>query len=82
MWHNISSSDHCDNADSICVLYSVSNLTVLPSNIAIPTSQISENENGQLQIVFYVQIENNFLFEDQLQVAVQVLNMYPFYSNY
>ena len=60
----------------------MSNLTVLPSNIAIPTSQISENENGQLQIVFYVQIENSFLFEDQLQVAVQVLNVYPFYSNY
>ena len=50
----------------------MSNLTVLPSNIAIPTSQISENENGQLQIVFYVQIENDFLFGDQLQVAVQV----------
>ena len=75
MWHNIISSDHCDNVDSICVLYSVSNLTVLPSNIAIPTSQISENENGQLQIVFYVQIEKDFLLGDQLQVAVQVLDM-------
>ena len=50
----------------------VSNLTILPSNIAIPTSLIDENENGQLQIVFYVQTEEGFLFGYQLEMAVQV----------
>ena len=54
-------------------MYRESNLTILPSNIAIPTSLISENENGQLQIVFYVQTEEGFLLGDQLEMAVQVI---------
>lgn len=65
-------------ADNFChnhfqLAYRVSNLTILPSNIAIPTSLINENENGQLHIVFYVQIEEGFLLGDQLEMAVQVI---------
>ena len=44
----------------------------LSSNVAIPTSLTSKNEEGELQFVFYVQLENGFLSKDNLEMAVQV----------
>lgn len=54
-------------------LHRVVNLTIISSNIAIPTSLTSENEEGQLQLVFYIQLEGGFLSKEQLEMAVQVL---------
>ena len=45
---------------------------ILSSNIAIPTSLITDNEESQLQFVFYVQNEDGFLSKDDLNMAVQV----------
>ena len=56
----------------ILYVYRVLNLIILPSNIAIPTSLTIDNEESQLQFVFFVQLEDGFLSKNNLEVAVQV----------
>ena len=50
----------------------VINLTVDPTNVAIPTSLIDQNDRGQLKFMFYIQISDSFLSKKDLQLAVQV----------
>lgn len=41
-------------------------------NIAIPTSLIVQDEEGQLKFTLYVQLSDGFLSKEQLQVAILV----------
>ena len=50
----------------------VINLTVDPTNVAIPTSLIDQNDRVQLAFMFYIQISDSFLSKADLQLAVQV----------
>ena len=47
-------------------------MKIVSSNVAIPPSLTSENEDGQLVVVFYVQLENGYLSKSQLEMAVEV----------
>lgn len=55
------------------VTYRDSNLNINPLHVTIPTTSISENNEGNLQFMFYVQHTNGFLFKDQLETAVLVI---------
>ena len=47
-------------------------MKTVSSNVAIPSSLTFENEDGQLVVVFYVQLENGYLSKSQLEMAVEV----------
>ena len=49
----------------------IGGLQVEPKNVAIPTGLVGEDELGQLNITFYVQLDNAFLSRDVLSLAVQ-----------
>ena len=50
----------------------VTGLKVDPTNIAIPTSLITEDGEGQLQFTVYIQVADGFLSKKQLEVALMV----------
>ena len=52
--------------------HSIVNLMVPSLSVAIPPSLTYENEDGQLVIVFYVQLDDGFLFKDRLEMAIEV----------
>ena len=54
------------------ILYRVTGLKVVPMNIAIPTSLIIEDEEGQLQFTTYIQLTDGFLSKKQLELALMV----------
>ena len=54
------------------ILYRVTGLKVDPTNIAIPTSLIIEDEEGQLQFTTYIQLTDGFLSKKQLELALLV----------
>ena len=57
----------------IILTYSVTNLTVEPQDIAIPTSMIANNAAGRPVITFYVQLSSmSFLAASDLSMAIQV----------
>ena len=62
----------CSCALLLLSLCRVINITVDPANVAIPTSLINQNDMGQLEFVFYVQVLNGFISIEDLQLAVQV----------
>ncbi len=45
-------------------------------NIAIPPSLIGENDEGQLQFTFYVQLPDGFISKALLELAVKVTVMH------
>lgn len=49
---------------------------VEPANIAIPTSLILEDNEGQLVFTLYVQLAEGFLSKEQLEPALMVLLNY------
>ena len=54
------------------MIYRVTDLKINPTNVAIPTSLIDENDQGQLVFTFYVQLSDSFLSRRDLQLAVKV----------
>lgn len=56
----------------VCTSCRVANLIVDPVNVAIPTSLIGRNSEGELIFTFYIQLSDSFLSKEDLQLAVQV----------
>ena len=54
------------------VLYRVMDLKIEPANVAIPTSMIDQDENGQLKFTFYIQTSDGFLLREQIMSAFEV----------
>ena len=52
----------------------VANLKIDPSNVAIPLSSIDQDEKGQLEFVFYIQLEDSFLSREDLLMVVEVIH--------
>ena len=50
----------------------MADLKVESMNIAIPTSMIVQDDEGQLKFTFYVQLSEGFLSKEQLQLALLV----------
>lgn len=51
--------------------YRVVDLKIEPMNVAIPVALIGENDEGQLEFTFYVQLRDGFLSKVHLQQAVE-----------
>lgn len=49
----------------------VADLKIEPMNVAIPVALIGENDEGQLEFTFYVQLSDGFLSKVHLQQAVE-----------
>ena len=52
-------------------MYRIADLKIEPMNVAIPIALIGENDEGQLQFTFYVQLPEGFLSKVHLQQAVE-----------
>ena len=52
----------------------MANLKIDPSNVAIPLSSIDQDEKGQLEFVFYIQLEDSFLSREDLLMVVEVIH--------
>ena len=50
----------------------MTSLKVDPTNIAIPTSLITQDDEGQLQFTIYIQVTDGFLAKKQLESALMV----------
>ena len=57
---------------SSLLIFRITDLKIDPTNVAIPTSLIYENDQGQLVFTFYVQLSDSFVSKRDLQLAVQV----------
>ncbi len=55
-----------------CKFCSVDDLKVDSTNIALPSSLIFENEEGQLVFTLYIQFGDGFLSIEQLEPALMV----------
>ena len=62
----------CSSMLLLLSFHRVINIAVDPANVAIPTSLINQNDVGQLEFLFYIQVLNGFISIEDLQLAVQV----------
>ena len=53
------------------LMYRVAGLKIEPMNVAIPVALIGENDKGQLEFTYYVQLPDGFLSKVHLQEAVE-----------
>lgn len=53
-------------------MYRVADLKIAPMNVAIPVALIGQNNEGQLEFTFYVQLSDGFLSKVHLQQALEV----------
>lgn len=53
-------------------MYRVADLKIAPMNVAIPIALIGQNNEGQLEFTFYVQLSDGFLSKVHLQQALEV----------